>query len=98
MKVECYEKLINKLKEKYSDANREMVVKKINTFRTTYRKELKKVEMSEKSGAGTDDVYEPTLWYYHILSFLKDQEESAPSTCTMGDSTQEQVISSSWFL
>ena len=83
IKNSCYEELVKKLKEINNDANREMVVKKINTFRTTYRKELKKVRASEKSGAGVEDVYEPTLWYFPVLSFLEDQEETVPSRSSM---------------
>lgn len=60
-----------------------MSKKKINAFRTNYRKELKKVLDSEKSGAGTDQVYEPTLWYFNALSFLNDQEVPAKSRSTL---------------
>jgi len=27
-----------------------------------------------KSGAGTDDIYKPNLWYFDSLMFLKDHE------------------------
>ncbi|XP_049312337.1 uncharacterized protein LOC125778465 [Bactrocera dorsalis] len=92
MKAEAYEKLVLKLKEKYPDANRDMVVKKINTYRTTYRKEFKKVQRSEKSGAGFEDIYEATLWFYNILNFLEDQEESAPSTYSMEYDSLEETL------
>ena len=46
-KSAAYEKFIEKLKEITPDADRAMVVKKINNLRTSYRKELKKVQ-SEK--------------------------------------------------
>ena len=36
---------------------------------------MKKVQESEKSGAGADQVYEPTLWYFQALTFLNDQED-----------------------
>ncbi|XP_073417762.1 uncharacterized protein [Dendrobates tinctorius] len=51
-----------------------IVRKKIQSLRTVYKKELIKVEKSRKSGAGTDEVYVPTLWYYDLLSFTRDQE------------------------
>lgn len=56
------------------DANRDMVTKKINSLRSSYRKEKKKVQDSERSGACADDVYKPSLWYYNLLIFLDDQD------------------------
>jgi hypothetical protein len=42
-------------------------------MRSSYRKELKKVAQCKKSGA-SGEVYEPSLWYFHMLDFLYDQE------------------------
>ena len=49
------------------------VKKKFNSLRTNFRKELKKMRYSKKSGAGTDEIYDPTLWYFNEMSFLQDQ-------------------------
>lgn len=73
-KSQAYDILAEKMQTVDRSANRETVVKKINSMRTTYRKELKKVLDSERSGAGADDIYVPHLWYYELLSFLRDQE------------------------
>ncbi|CAJ0962542.1 unnamed protein product [Ranitomeya imitator] len=56
-----------------------IVRKKIQAFCTVYKKEVNKVEKSVKSGAGTDDVYVPKLWYYDLLVFTRDQEIPRPS-------------------
>ncbi|XP_046808401.1 uncharacterized protein LOC124420227 [Lucilia cuprina] len=80
-----YNVLVEKLKEKYPDATKEMAVKKINVMRTSYRRELKKQRASLKSGAGADDEYVPTLWYFDHLSFLNDQEEFITGRTTMED-------------
>jgi len=48
--------------------------RKINTLRSNFRRELKKKINSRKSGAGADDMYEPTVWYFNDLEFLRDQE------------------------
>ena len=54
----AYEKLIEKLKEVEPNADREMVREKINVLRSAYRRELKKVIASYKSGTGNErDVY-----------------------------------------
>ena len=73
-KEAAYSRLLEKLKEIDSSATKSSVVKKINNLRSSYRKELKKVKDSMKSGTGADEVYEPKLWYYKLLSFLDDQD------------------------
>lgn len=71
---EAYDVLVDKLHEKDATATRDTVAKKINNFRSCFRKEEKKIEASKRSGASADDVYTPVLWYYDLLLFLKDQE------------------------
>lgn len=83
IKSKCYNTMVEKLKEIDADANRDKVVKKINTFRTNYRRDLKKVKQSEKSGAGVDDIYESSLWYFENLKFLENQECSLEGRCSM---------------
>lgn len=73
-KAQAYNILIEKLQTVNPEANRDSVVKKINSLRTTYRKELKRVLESERSGAGVEDIYVPNLWYYESMNFIRDQE------------------------
>ncbi|XP_067135388.1 uncharacterized protein [Centruroides vittatus] len=73
-KEAAYLRLIEKLKEIEPNANKESVVKKINNIRSAYRKEIKKIKASIKSGAGTEDIYKPKLWYFELLRFLDDQD------------------------
>lgn len=86
----AYQQLVDVLKVIDPDANRESVIKKINTYRTNYRKEQKKVDNSKKSGAGIDDVYVPSLWYYDRLHFLRDQE--TPRTSQSNLSEEESTV------
>lgn len=47
-----------------------------------------------KSGAGTDDIYKPNLWYFDSLMFLKDHEmprSSISSDCPEFIDTLSQV-------
>lgn len=78
-KSQAYNILIGKLKEVEPDTDRDAVIKKINTMRSSWRKEFKKEVDSRKSGAGEEDVYKPHLWYYKYFAFLKDQEVPRPS-------------------
>ncbi|KAL4706056.1 hypothetical protein ACJJTC_001654 [Scirpophaga incertulas] len=73
-KNEPYHLMIEKLKKVEPNATRDTVTKKINSLRSSRRKEKKKVKDSLKSGTSTDDVYQPSLWYYELLDFVDDQE------------------------
>ena len=68
------EHLTTKLKEIDPDVKKEKVVKKINSLRSCFRKELKRVNDSKTSGAGADDTYTPSLWYFQEPLLLTDQE------------------------
>ncbi|GBP33934.1 hypothetical protein EVAR_23281_1 [Eumeta japonica] len=72
-KEAAYKLLIEKLSEIEPDANKEVVVKKINNLRSNVRKEKKKYDQSLKSGASADDVYHIKLWYYDLFNFVHDQ-------------------------
>ncbi|CAJ0960777.1 unnamed protein product [Ranitomeya imitator] len=79
-KKDAYEKLVAIYKEHHptETVDEHIVRKKIQALRTVYKKELNKVEKSLKSGARTDDVYVPKLWYYDLLAFTRDQEIPRP--------------------
>lgn len=89
-KSAAYLQLVQKLNEVENNPTKDGVVKKINSLRTCFRKEYRKVLASEKSGAGTDDLYKPSLWYYDLLLFLIDQEEPRPSKTTVPDDEEVQ--------
>lgn len=84
-KNEAYERLVHKLKEKDDGATRDTVTKKINNMRSSFRKELKKVESSMRSGVSTEDIYHPSLWYYDLLLFLRDQETPRASSSNIDE-------------
>ena len=92
MKEEAYGVLVNKFKEKYPTWGREEVKKKINSFRTNFRKEFKKVLDSEKSGAGSEEIYEPTLWYYDDLLFLIDQKKPSESRSSIQSAQNSDTL------
>lgn len=89
LKAKCYEKLVTKLKELYPDADREMVVKKINNYRTSYRKELRRIRESKETG----QRHKPTLWYFNCLSFLHDQDEGFGEKTFYEEESTEEVFS-----
>jgi hypothetical protein len=82
-KKEQYEHLLGKYRERFPDADKNQLIKKFNSLRTNFRKELKRIKNSEKSGTGADDVVEPALWYFEEMKFLIGQEEPYTSLNTI---------------
>ena len=68
---EAYTYLVDFVKTFDENANKDTVIKKLANLRTVFKRELKKMELS---GVGTEEIYEPKLWYFQNLMFLKDQE------------------------
>ena len=42
---------------------------------------------STRSGKGADDIYVPTLWYYDLLLFTKDQDIPSASVSNIEEET-----------
>ncbi|XP_062141881.1 uncharacterized protein LOC133849834 [Drosophila sulfurigaster albostrigata] len=63
---------------------------KVNSLRASYRRELQKIR-SEKSGAGTDDVYQLSLWYFNDSSFLHDTESSVDGITSFDDGQENET-------
>ncbi|KZC06772.1 hypothetical protein WN55_07545 [Dufourea novaeangliae] len=89
-KGEQYDVLLEKYREKYPDADKQQVVKKINSLRTNFRKELKRIRDAERSGAGAEDV-EPLLWYFEEMKFLANHETPTASISTMDISKDSSI-------
>ncbi|XP_064105682.1 uncharacterized protein LOC135215161 [Macrobrachium nipponense] len=84
----AYETILQKFRDYYPEGTKEELKKKINSLRTSFRKELKKIKDSSRSGAGADEIYEPSLWCFDALWFLSDHETPASSRSTI-QSTEE---------
>ncbi|OCT75200.1 uncharacterized protein LOC108719552 isoform X2 [Xenopus laevis] len=89
-KNRAYEKLLRLCKTVYPTANLEYVKHKIANLRTVFKKELKKVELSKRSGATGDNVYVPRLWYFELLKFTIEQDATCNATSNMVE--DEDVI------
>lgn len=61
------------------------IMKKLHTLRSQYRREMKEVKASQKSGAGTDDLYVPKLWCFDALTFLCDGDTPRDSTSNLDE-------------
>lgn len=88
LKNAVYDKLVEVCKIINPEANRDYAVTKIQSFRGSFRKEMGKMEESKRSGAA-DEIYTPTLWYFHLLLFTSDQEVPTPSIFNIGEERTE---------
>lgn len=73
------------------NANRDFVVKEIQSLRGSFRKELKSFEDSKRSGRSADDVHISTLWYYHLLEFAVDQDLSTDNVSNFNNIEVEDL-------
>ncbi|XP_055918554.1 uncharacterized protein LOC129950652 [Eupeodes corollae] len=79
LKNNQYENRLKKYQEKYPEATKKDVSQKINTLRTNYRRELKRISGLERSGSGLTEENESTLFYFDAMDFLRDDEAKCPS-------------------
>ncbi|XP_018790045.1 PREDICTED: uncharacterized protein LOC108969645 [Bactrocera latifrons] len=93
-RTESWQRLANKLKEIDKGATIDTVKKRVNGMRSCYRRELCKIKNTEKSGAGGEDIYEPTLWYFHHLDFLRGNEVTTAGISTPEDPEFENTAHS----
>ncbi|KAG5875847.1 hypothetical protein JTB14_012967 [Gonioctena quinquepunctata] len=80
LKMQAYNEILNFLKSRnFENITIKDIKAKLQNLRNAFRKETKKIEDSNRSGAGTEKIYTPTLWYYHLLIFTKDQDTPVES-------------------
>lgn len=70
LKEEGYENMTEKLQELIPNATKATVSKKLNSFRSNYRRELKRVISAEMSGK----IFKPQLYYFDTMSFIRNLE------------------------
>ncbi|KAK2580359.1 hypothetical protein KPH14_010603 [Odynerus spinipes] len=71
----AYDVLAQKLREVNESADRDTVIRKINTLRTAFRREYKKVLRSQYTVEEPQEQYKPSLWYYDLLKFVTEQND-----------------------
>ena len=65
LKKQAMEHLVAFYKPVCPGANFDYVRRKINSIRSAYRREVKKIEESTQSGAAAENVHVPRLWYFY---------------------------------
>ncbi|KAL1488693.1 hypothetical protein ABEB36_014492 [Hypothenemus hampei] len=84
-KNQTYGVLLEKYKEMDNNATLHTVKNKIHSLRGAFRKELKKIKDSQRSGAGADELQQPRLWYFNYLIFFRDQETPRETVSNIDD-------------
>ncbi|XP_050343491.1 uncharacterized protein LOC126769002 [Nymphalis io] len=83
-------KLVPILKKTKPIATIQDVKKKINSIRSNYRRELRKIIASQRPGAKESDVYKPKIWYFPYLNFLRKLEQRQTSAQQTEDLLDEE--------
>ncbi|KAJ8943657.1 hypothetical protein NQ318_005659 [Aromia moschata] len=89
LKTIAYDKLIDICKTVNPEAKKDYVVKKIQSFRGSFRKEIKKVLESKRSGAGEDDEV-PTASKSNVdteIELVEENEDEAEE-----DSNESELL------
>ncbi|KAF5298952.1 hypothetical protein FQR65_LT09501 [Abscondita terminalis] len=73
--LESIEKVIRAVRK---DVTVNEIKNKFHGLKTTFLNECRKHEQSLKSGAGDDDIYYPTIWYYERMFFIRDHNIPRP--------------------
>ena len=53
---------------------------KVKSLRNTYNQELQKIEKSQNSGTGHEDVYIPSLKWFHLMDTFKRKTKEKRSS------------------
>lgn len=86
-KTKAYKTLLTKYQEKFPHATENDVKKRLNALRTNFRKELRKVVRYLKMG----EVYQPKLWYFNELSFLRGLRRPPGAGPPRDDSSEQNI-------
>ncbi|KAG8329021.1 hypothetical protein J6590_097061 [Homalodisca vitripennis] len=87
----AWEHLLQITKEKIPNADTNFVKRKVDNLRAAFRKEMRKVRDSTRSGASADDTYTPTLWYFELMKFTAEHEQPRKTKSNL-DEDEENII------
>ncbi|XP_017030384.1 uncharacterized protein [Drosophila kikkawai] len=95
LKAQAYQQLVAKLRERYPKADRQTAIKKINCFRTNYRREKRMLDIHRRAG----ERCSTTLWFFHQLRFLDKSlhwKGSREMSEELEEGSEDQDIYSPW--
>lgn len=87
------QELLEFTKNTIPDATIGFIKKRIENIRSSFRREVGKVQASMTSGTGTENVYTPKLWYFDLLEFTVVHELPKKSKSTLPSTVANEDIS-----
>ncbi|XP_065361716.1 uncharacterized protein LOC135955299 [Calliphora vicina] len=88
VKCDAYDIMVDKLREIEPNADREDVLRKINIFRTNYRRECSRINTSLQEGKH----YQSTLWYFDLLCFLQTTDTRRDRKRKLDDDGEKSIM------
>ncbi|XP_017462266.1 PREDICTED: uncharacterized protein LOC108355626 [Rhagoletis zephyria] len=67
----AFKSILNKMKQNLDNIRISDIKNKILSLRSQYRKELRAINASRRSGVGNEDIRHPKLWCFDELDFLR---------------------------
>ncbi|XP_023294757.2 uncharacterized protein LOC111677794 [Lucilia cuprina] len=86
-----YKILLQKYRELDPKAEKKDVAMKINSLRTAYRKELKRIEKLEELGTNSVGETESNLFFFEALDFIRESLKPNVSQMIAGDGDENEV-------
>ncbi|XP_037820473.1 uncharacterized protein LOC119609672 [Lucilia sericata] len=86
-----YKILLKKYRELEPKAEKKDVAMKINSLRTAYRKELKRIEKLEELGTSDNGQTESNLFFFEALDFIRESLKPNASQTIAGDGDENEV-------
>ncbi|KAG8290399.1 hypothetical protein J6590_082548 [Homalodisca vitripennis] len=92
----AWEHLLQITKEKIPNVDTNFVKKKVDNLRAAFRKKMRKVRDSTRSGASADDPYTPTLWYFELMKFTAEQEQPRKTKSNLNEDEDGKRLAGVW--
>lgn len=83
----AFKKLVDQLQSTFPNITLDQIRSKIKSIKTIVGQECIKITKSNKSGAGTEELYEPTLSWFNSARFLVGSSSSRSTYSTLVSKT-----------
>ncbi|VEN50461.1 unnamed protein product [Callosobruchus maculatus] len=87
---EALDSIVDAVKTVKSDVTSADIQSKFQALKQNAQRERKKCIESQRSGAGTDEIVEPSLWYFNLIQFVFDDMDPRPAVDSLQDITHQE--------
>nr|CAH7724336.1 unnamed protein product [Callosobruchus chinensis] len=86
------EAIYNALKNLKGDVTIGDIQSKFQALKQNAQRERRKCLESHRSGAGTDEIVEPSLWYFKLIEFIFDEDQPQPAVDSLSLHENEEEM------